>query len=156
MSHLRAKQLFQAHTLGVRTSSSCPLWPICIAAAALICQSIQSILSHVAPSALIRAHVQEALAKLLTDMKCMSAPAMAAQLGAALARLECQQLPQADHAAPRTLEALRLEDPASMSKCWNPGCAAVYFTMACLGGTSRDGTVHALCFLRRHDDRMTS
>ena len=23
-----------------------------------------------------------------------------------------------------TLEALRLEDPAAMSGCWNPGCAA--------------------------------
>ena len=32
----------------------------------------------------------------------------------------------ADCAEDRCLEALRLEDPASMSGCWNPGCAAAF------------------------------
>ena len=50
-------------------------------------------------------------------------PAAAAQFRAALARLE-GQLPEADCAVHSRLEALRLEDPAAMSGCWNPGCAA--------------------------------
>ena len=47
-----------------------------------------------------------------------------AQFWAAMDRLETQQLPQAGYDAPRSLEALRLEDPAAMSGCWNPGYAA--------------------------------
>ena len=47
----------------------------------------------------------------------------AAQFFAALARQK-GQLTEADNAAHRSLEALRLEDPAAMSGCWNPGCVA--------------------------------
>ena len=50
-------------------------------------------------------------------------PAAAAQHGAALARLEGEQPPEADFPVHRSLEALRLEDPATMSGCWNPGYA---------------------------------
>ena len=49
--------------------------------------------------------------------------AAGAHFKAALARLEGEELPEADCAAHRTLETLRLEDPAAMSGCWNPGCA---------------------------------
>ena len=68
--------------------------------------------------------MQEVLADLPTDARCYSTPAAAAQLRAALARLEGEQLRDADYPEHRSLEALRLEDPASMSGCWNPGCAA--------------------------------
>ena len=47
---------------------------------------------------------------------------------AAVARLEDEQLPHADYAAHRSLEALRLEDPAILVGCWNPGCAAAFAT----------------------------
>ena len=57
------------------------------------------------------------------DVRCASTRAAAAQLTAAVARLEAE-LPEAECAAQRSLEALRLEDPAAMSGCWNPGCAA--------------------------------
>ena len=93
--------------------------------------------SNSAPSA--SAQVQEVLASLPAYMQCMSTPSTAVQLRAALARLEGEQaldLPQADYAAHRSLEALRLEDPASMSGCWNPGCAAAH-TLAGIGGPSR-------------------
>ena len=53
---------------------------------------------------------------------------------AALARLEGEQLPEADYAAHRSLEALRLEDPATMSGCWNPGCAG----SSCFGRVNED------------------
>ena len=76
--------------------------------------------------ALVPAQVQEVLADLPPDMRWYSTPAAAAQLRAALARLEGEQLPPADCPGHRSLEALRLEDPASMSGCWNPGYAAVY------------------------------
>ena len=46
-----------------------------------------------------------------------------AEFREALARLKGQQLPHADCTAHRSLEALRLEDPAAMSGCWNSGCA---------------------------------
>ena len=73
------------------------------------------------------------LADLPPDMRCYSTPAATAQLRAALARLEGEPLPPVDCAAHRSLEALRLEDPAAMSGCWNPGCAAA-FAMAGTGG----------------------
>ena len=41
----------------------------------------------------------------------------------ALGRRQAEQLSQAGYPAHRSLEALRLEDPAAMSGCWNPGCA---------------------------------
>ena len=47
-----------------------------------------------------------------------------AQWRTAMARLEAEPLPEAECAAHRSLEALRLEDPAAMSGCWNTGCAA--------------------------------
>ena len=47
----------------------------------------------------------------------------AGQYRVALLNLEAGQLPQAECAAPCSLEALRLEDPATMSGCWNPGYA---------------------------------
>ena len=68
--------------------------------------------------------LQEVLAGLPAEVRRASTPAAAAQLMAALARLEGEPLPEADCAAPRSLEALRLEDPAAMSGCWNPGCEA--------------------------------
>ena len=55
-----------------------------------------------------------------------STPGAAAQLMAALARLEAEELPEADHTAHRSLEALRMEDPAAISGCWNPGYAASF------------------------------
>ena len=74
----------------------------------------------------MRAQVQEALdaLPLLPIYSAVVEPRLAARLRADLASLEAEQLPEAGCAAPRSLEALRLEDPAAMSGCWNPGCAA--------------------------------
>ena len=62
------------------------------------------------------------------DIRRASTPACedaaTAQFLAAMERLETQQPPGAASDAHRSLEALRLEDPAAMSGCWNPGCAA--------------------------------
>ena len=70
--------------------------------------------------------MQEVLADLPANMRCYSTPAATVQLRAALARLEGEQLAPADCAAHRSLEVLRLEDPATMFGCWNPGCAAAF------------------------------
>ena len=90
-------------------------------------QSIQNstplvTLQHSLSIALVPAQVAEVLADL--PMRCYSTPAATAQLRAALARLEGEQPPPADCIEHRSLEALRLEDPTSMSGCWNPGYAA--------------------------------
>ena len=81
-----------------------------------------------ATAALARAQLQELMATYCAD-ECRASTrachdAATAQFWAAMERLETQQLPGADYNAPRSLEALRLEDPAAMSGCWNPGYAA--------------------------------
>ena len=58
-------------------------------------------------------------------------PAATVQLMADMARYKGQQLPEADYATQVSLEALRLEDPAAMSGCWNPGCAAALALAGC-------------------------
>ena len=58
------------------------------------------------------------------DVRSASTPAAAAKLRAAVAPVEGEELLAADSTASRSLEALRLGDPAAMSGCWNPGCAA--------------------------------
>ena len=72
--------------------------------------------------------MQEVLEELSANMGRASTPACEqaakAQWRTAMARLEAEPLPEADGAAPRSLEALRLADPAAMSGCWNPRCAA--------------------------------
>ena len=91
------------------------------------CTPLQSELPP-AVAALAHAQVQEALtiykAAVRLDSTPASKEAATAQLRAALVRLEGEPLPEADCAAHRSLEALRLEDPAAMCGCWNPGCAA--------------------------------
>ena len=72
--------------------------------------------------ATIHAQLQEVLAKYPMNTRFASIE-VTGQYRVALINLEAAQLPQADCAAPRSLEALRLEDPATMSGCWNPGCA---------------------------------
>ena len=47
---------------------------------------------------------------------------------AGMERLETERLPEPEYDAHRSLEALRLEDPATMFGCWNPGCE----TCACM------------------------
>ena len=59
-----------------------------------------------------------------TVCPCLRCCSARAGLRAALARLEGEQLRDADFPGHRSLEALQLEDPASMSGCWNPGYAA--------------------------------
>ena len=78
-----------------------------------------------ATCALVHAQLNEVLAGLPPHVKRASTPAAAAEFKAALAPLEGEQLlPHTGCAAHRSLEALRLEDPAAMSGCWNSGCAA--------------------------------
>ena len=88
----------------------------------LQCMPFHSLLPP-ANAALASAQLQELLANLPADM-CGGRELGSAQFQADLARLGGKQLPEADHAPHRSLEALRLEDPAAMSGCWNPGCAA--------------------------------
>ena len=71
----------------------------------------------------MHAQLKEFVADLYICECCASTPAAADSLKAVAARVEGEQLPEADYPAPRSLEALRLEDPAAMSGCWNPGCA---------------------------------
>ena len=80
------------------------------------------------PSALFDAQVHELLAEMRMDEWEAGTEAAAAQLNAALARLEAEPLPEADDAAHRSLEALRLEDPAAWSGCWNPECVLRFYT----------------------------
>ena len=70
----------------------------------------------------VHAQLQEVLTKHPANVRGASVAA-AVQFRAALAKVEAEELPQTDCAAPRSLEALRLEDPATMSVCWNHGCA---------------------------------
>ena len=69
----------------------------------------------------VRAQLQEVLAKYPMNTRFASIE-VTGQYRVALINLEAEQLPQEDCAAHRSLEALRLEDPATMSGCWNPGC----------------------------------
>ena len=65
------------------------------------------------------------MAELPRDVRSADAPAVSStHFRAAMARLEGEQLPQAEYAAHRSLEALRLEDAAIICGCWNTGCAA--------------------------------
>ena len=79
--------------------------------------------------------MQEALtiykAVVRLDSTPASKEAATAQLRAALVRLEGEPLPEADCAAHRSLEALRLEDPAAICGCWNPGYAACLAMAGC-------------------------
>ena len=75
--------------------------------------------------------MQEVLANFPPETHSASTPAVAAQAMAALARLEAEPLPKADFPAHRSLEALRLEDPATIFGCWNPGCAAAPAMAGC-------------------------
>ena len=93
---------------------------------------------------MILSKLQEVLAGLPADVRQPSTPAETAQLMAALARLEAEPLPKTDCAAPRSLEALRLEDPAAMSGCWNPGCAAALAMAGCWGAHENYKMFHAL------------
>ena len=78
-----------------------------------------------ATCALVLVQLKEVVAGLPADVRRARTPATAAQFRTALAPLEGEQLqPHAGCAAHRSLEALRLEDPAAMSGCWNSGCAA--------------------------------
>ena len=91
----------------------------------LLCISAARFLSDsYLPAALAYAQLQALLAGLPAGVRRPSTPAAAAQLMAALARLEAEPLPEANLPAHHSLESLRLEDPAAMSGCWNPGCAA--------------------------------
>ena len=76
--------------------------------------------------------MQAALASLLVDARRTGMPAAVIQSVAATVRTEGGQWPEADAAAHSSLEALRLADPAAMSGCWNPGCAAVLLPAAYL------------------------
>ena len=67
------------------------------------------------------ARLQAALARLLADMRRACMPAATVQLMADMARHKGRQLPEAEYATQVSLEALRLEDPAAMFGCWNPG-----------------------------------
>ena len=92
--------------------------------------------------------MQEVLLEVSANMGRASTPAYEqaarAQWRTAMARLEAEPLPEADSAAPRSLEALRLEDPAAMSGCWNPGCAAGPMT-GCLSTHDDRICLQALC-----------
>ena len=95
----------------------------------LVGPSIQATACNKVPpraSAHAHAHLQEDLASLLTDMRRARMPAAAVQHVATMLGMEGRQPPKAaEGATPVSLEALRLQDPAAMSGCWNPGCAAV-------------------------------
>ena len=99
-----------------------------------LCHSLQSTPSSPRPAttaAHARVRLQAALAGLLADMRRARMPAALVDLMADMARTEGRQLPEADYAAQVSLEALRLEDPAAMSGCWNPGCAAALALAGC-------------------------
>ena len=108
MVRTQGKQLAQAHKTTHILPSTCPP----------------------ATCASVPAQAQEVLADLPAGMCCYSTPAAAAQLREALARLESEQLREGDYPEHHSLEALRLEDPATMSGCWNPGCATAFLLLA--------------------------
>ena len=87
-----------------------------------------TLLRHTTPSSnfpLARAQLRELLETWPTDPQVMRAASQPAQALFALSRLEAEPLPEADYPAPRSLESLRLDDPAAMFGCWNPrnpGC----------------------------------
>ena len=76
-----------------------------------------------ATAALGRAQVQAVLARLPPNVRRASISDTLEQVRALKSR-QAEQLRQAGYPVRRSLEALRLEDPATMSGCWNPGCAA--------------------------------
>ena len=74
-----------------------------------------------ATAALAHAQLPEVLGRVPPDMRGASMFETMAHLYASGRRRA--KLSQGGYPTPRSLEALRLEDPAAMSSCWNPGCA---------------------------------